>query len=370
MTRCSRVITCTVLAIPALVFLAGCSSNGGQSKGDASAGAGRKGDRIVPVAASNVERRELARDISVSGTIQPVRVTAVSSMMAGTIRTITVEEGVFVGRGRTIATLDAREVNAQLERARATLGNAKAKYERTKQLVERKLATAAELDQSLADFTIATSDVRLWETRRGFTRIAAPSSGVVTSRLVEVGGTVAANQKIVEIADVSTLVVRVRVSELDVVYMKVGDVVPITVDAYPGEKIEGRIRRIFPAADDSRLVPVEVAVGRRPPGVALKPGFLARLTFAIDRRSSVLAVPSGAIAVGESGAYVYVIRGDSLDRRTVKTGEPSEGWIEVVEGLDEGDRVVVGGQTTLRPGTRVRVVLAAADSATTGGRLE
>lgn len=316
------------------------------------------------MAAAVAERRGLARDISVSGPIQPVRVTAVSSMMAGTIRTITVEEGAYVSRGRTIATLDAREINAQVERARATLQNARGKYERTKLLVERKLATEAELEETLADFTVASSDLRLWETRRGFTRITAPASGVITARSVEVGGTVAANQKIVEIADVSMLVVRVRVSELDVVSMKVGDIVPITVDAYPGARIEGRIRRIFPAADDSRLVPVEVAIGRRPPGVSLKPGFLARLTFAIDRRSSVLAVPSGAIAVGETGSYVFVIQGDSLERRTVRPGAPSQGWVEIVDGLTDGDRVVVGGQSTLRPGARVRVVSSGVDSLT------
>lgn len=348
-----------------LIIVVGCGESGGAAQkggGDsptASApgeGARGRGARVVPVATAPVERRELVRRITVTGPIEPIRVIAVSSQMPGTIRTLTVEEGASVGRGRTIATLDAREVSAQLDRARASLSNATSRHDRTKLLLERKLATDAEFENVMAELTVARSDVRLWETRRGFTRIVAPSSGVVTARLVEVGGTVAANQKIVEIADVSTLVVRVRVSDLDVVHLNVGDRLSLSVDAFPGRQIEGRIRRIFPAADNSRLVPVEVAIGPAPAGVRLKPGFLARVTLPLGKGVVSLTVPSAAIAVSNEGPYVYVVRGDSLERRSVRTGSNTDGWVQVIDGLAEGENVVVGGQTTLRPGARVHPV--------------
>jgi len=359
----------TVLLAIAAALLTGCSAHdgksaetrgGGSSSGQTDAGGGRsRAARIVPVAAASVNHRELERAIAVSGPIEPIRIVAISSQMSGTIRTLAVQEGASVRRGALVATLDAREVTAQLERARAALANAQSRHDRTKKLLERKLTTDAEYEQSLADLNVAQSDVRLWETRHGFTRITAPSSGVVTARLVEVGGTVAANQKILEVADVSTLVVRLRVSDLDVVHLHVGDRVDVAVDAYPGAAIEGRIRRIFPSADNSRLVPVEITIGRRPVGVVLRPGFLARVSLPLAGNRLVLAIPASAVAVGEEAPYVFVVRGDSVERRTVRTGTTSAAWVEVIEGLAEGDRVVVGGQTTLRTGTKVRVVSAA-----------
>jgi membrane fusion protein (multidrug efflux system) len=181
---------------------------------------------------------------------------------------------------------------------------------------------------------------------------------------VERGGAVSANQAMFEIADDATLVARVRVSELDVVSLERGSPVTIRVDAYPGERIPGRIRRIFPSADAaSRLVPVEVELGPRPPGMRVRPGFLARVEFALEQRNGVLAIPAAAVSVSEGRPFVYVVNADTLVRRPVTTGLTASGWIEIVNGLAAGDRVVSSGHATLRPGAAVRV----SDAAGPGG---
>jgi RND family efflux transporter MFP subunit len=267
-----------------------------------------------------------------------------------------VEEGNRVRTGQLMAELDARETAAQLERARAVLANAEAAYERGEQLQANELASDAELDVMRSAFAIAKADVELWRTRLAFSRITAPVSGVVTAKRVELGSTVSPNQSMFQIADDSLLVVRVRVSELDVVHLEPGRLATLQLDAYPGAQVTGHIRRIYPSADTaSRLVPVEIVLDPMPAGVEARPGFLARVDFTLDSRSDVLAVPAAAIGVADDGSFVYVVAADTLSRRRVQTGLTAAGWIEVTQGLAAGERVVSSGHVNLRPGAVVRV---------------
>lgn len=350
--------TCRPAPLAAILIVslaAGCSR--GDSADRASAG-GRRGRPAgpIPVAAVEAQARDLSRTVTVTGPIEPIRTVAVNAQTTGTLLSVLVEEGDRVRSGQLMAELDARETAAQLERARAVLANAEAAFRRAEQLAANGLTTDAELDAARSSYEIAQADVEVWRTRLEFSRISAPVSGVVTAKHVERGSAVSTNQAMFEIADDSLLVVRVRVSELDVVHLEPGNRVTLRLDAYPEARLSGRIRRIFPSADAaSRLVPVEVVLGSRPRGVEARPGFLARVDFALDRRDGVLAVPASAIGVSDGGAYVYVVDADTLVRRPVETGLTAAGWIEVRQGLEGGELVVSSGHVNLRPGAAVRV---------------
>lgn len=336
------------------VPLTGCTlGDGAERAGLATAAADRP---AIPVAAVEVRRRDLTRTVTLSGPVEPIHTVLVSAQMSGTALSVRVEEGDRVRAGQILAELDARETAVQLERARAQLANAESAYRRTEQLADAGLVTDAELEAVRSNWKIARADVEVWETRLAFSRIAAPAAGVITARHVEQGAAVAPNQTLFEIAQDSQLVVRVPVSELDVVHLQPGDTVSVGLDAYPGATIPSRIRRVFPGADpDSRLVPVEVALGPRPEGVEVRPGFLARVELYFDERQDALSVPARAIGTLASGPYVYVIQSDTLVRRPVRTGPTADGWVEVADGLYPGEWVVSSGQTNLRPGARVRV---------------
>ncbi|MGH7700834.1 MAG: efflux RND transporter periplasmic adaptor subunit [Gemmatimonadales bacterium] len=339
-------------AVLCALVLAACS--GGQ---EASGAQGQRGgDRVVPVAAAPVARRDLARAVTVTGPVEPVRMIGVNSQMSGTVLALRAQEGDRVREGQLLAELDARETAAQLERARAVLASAEATFERNRQLHDSQIITAAEFEQSRSAYEVAKSEVELWRTRLAFSRITAPATGIVTAKHVEAGSAVSPNQRLFDVADVSLLVVRVRLSELDVVHLRAGAEAAVSLDAYPDATIPGRIRRVYPSADlQSRLVPVEVALGPVPGGVLVRPGFLARVTFALDRRDEALAVPAPAVGVGDDGAFVYVVQADSVVRRPVALGVTADGWVEIARGLREGELVVTSGHTTLRPGARVRV---------------
>ncbi len=335
--------------------IAGCSRGNGAEGASARSGRGG-GPPVVPVAAVEARPRELARTVTVSGPLEPIRDISVNSQAAGTVLRVLVEEGDRVAAGALMAELDARETSAQLERARAVLANAEAAYKRSQQLQASGLVTEADLDAARSSYEIARADVELWGTRLAFSRITAPVPGMVTAKLVERGSAVSPNQTMFELADDSELVVRVRVSELDVVHLTPGGTAAVRLDAYPDARIPGGIRRIFPSADPaSRLVPVEVVLGPRPRGVEARPGFLARVEFALDKRSGAIAVPASAVGVSDGATYVYVIDADTLVRRPVRTGVTAGGWVEVTEGLEAGERVVSSGQVNLRPGSPVRV---------------
>jgi RND family efflux transporter MFP subunit len=335
---------------------AGGGAQAAQAPGGGSAGGAAGSARALPVAASPVVRRDLARSVQVAGAVEPVRVIGVNSQASGTVLAVHVEEGDRVAAGELLAQLDGREAEAQLARARAVFQSAEAKFARDSQLHASTIVTDAEFDASRSAFAVARSDVQLWETRRAFTRIVAPSTGVVTTKQVEAGSAVSPNQRLFDLADVSLLVVRVQLSELDVVHLERGAAVAVRVDAYPDARLTGRVRRIFPSADPaSRLVPIEISLGARPAGVDVRPGFLARVEFALDRKAKALAVPASAVGVTNSGPFVYVVEADTLAQKGVTLGVTVEGWVEVTDGVHEGERVVVSGHTNLRPGARVRV---------------
>ncbi len=339
----------------AAVAAAGACSGDGRASGAATGQRGA-GGAAVPVAVVPVARRDLAQVVVVAGPVEPVRTIGVNAQVAGTVLAVRAQEGDRVAAGAPLADLDAREAEAQLARVAAQLEAATAAYRRDSALHAGTILSDAEFDRTRSAYLVARSDVTLWETRRAFTRITAPSAGIVVAKHVEAGSAVSPNQRLFDLADVSLLVVRVQLSERDVVRLARGAPVAVRLDAYPDVDIPGRVRRIFPSADPaSRLVPVEVALGRRPAGVDVRPGFLARVEFALDTRRAVLAVPASAVGVSAVGPFVFVVEADTLALSQVAVGVTAGGWVEVTDGLADGERVVVSGHTNLRPGAAVRV---------------
>lgn len=330
---------------------------GGGGGGRGGPGGGRGGFGGPPaVETAAVQRGSIAREIEVSGTVEPLRSVGVNAQSAGALVAVNVEEGTYVQRGAVMARLDAREVEAQVESARANWEVARDAFARAQQLRDRQVITQAEYDAARAAEAAARASLDQLRTRVGYAVVRAPAAGVVTEKLVEVGAVVGAQTRLFTIAEVSTLVTRVGVSELDVGSLRVGQSARVMLDAYPGQPFQGRIRRIFPSADPAtRLVPVEVALTGEA-ATAARPGFLARVAFALGTRDDVLLVPASAV-VGQAGAQqVFVVVQGKAERRTVETGLSSEGRVEIVSGLQEGEAVVITGSNNVRNNADVRVV--------------
>lgn len=335
----------------ALLLLAGCSREAPEEEGSE--------ERGRPVAAMELTERDLARNVQVSAPVRARMQIRLASRTSGTVDAVHKEEGDHVEAGTLLAELDMSEQRAELRRAEAEEERARLDYERMRELRERDSVSLAEYHRTRADLSVAESERELWETRVAFGRILAPQDAVITERLIEPGEAVQEQDTLFELSALDQLVIQPGMSELDVVHLMPGQTLPIRMDALPDLELQGEVRRVFPSAHAvSRLITVEVAL---PPDAAekgVKPGFLARVDMAVNRRTGVLALPSSIVGSDEDrgGHYVYVIEDETLQHRTVTVGLAQGGWTEITEGLDVGETVLASNPIDMRDGQRVRIV--------------
>ena len=358
---------CTAAGLCALVFAAACGDARGEG-GDGPQGqrggpggpggpGGRGGnDRPTPVEIVTVGRGTVSRTSTVASILEPLRAVGVNAQLSGILLSVRVEEGNYVRQGQVLAQIDARELEAQVKSAEAALEFAESTAKRSDELFRQQIITAAEYERDRAALASGQATLDQLRTRLGYATLRAPISGVVTEKRAETGDIVSPQTRIFSVADVSVLVARAMVSELDVPSLQAGATADLTVDALGGAKVSGRIRRVFPSADSTtRLVPVEVALS----GSALsqlRPGNTVRVTFRLGTRQDALLIPTRAV-MGPAGARtVMIVQGGMGVRRPVRVGPDIDGQTEVFEGLVVGDTVVVAGNMLLREGAPVRIV--------------
>lgn len=333
----------------------GTTANAGRAGGRAG-GRGGPSDRPANVEIALVKRGAVSRTSVIAGMLEPIRTVGVNSQLSGILLSLKAEEGHRVRQGDVLAEIDARELEAQARSAEASLKFAQSTVERSEQLYKQQIITIAELERDRASFESAKASSEQLKTRLGYAKVLAPISGIITDKRIEAGDIVSSSTRLFTVADVSTLVTRIQVSELEVSTLKSGDVVPLSVDALGGMKVDGHIRRVFPSADSAtRLVPVEVALsGRQLEG--LRPGYTVRATLSLDRRDDALLIPSRAVSGPAGARAVYVVKGGQIERKAVRVGSDMAGQSEILEGLHEGDSVITSGSSMLREGGKARVV--------------
>ena len=349
----SRGVASMQAALLCVWVLVGCA----EPAGDGPRGGGRAA-MPEPVLASTVGAQDLSRSITLSNPIEAIRVVDLAARTNGVVTEVLVEEGDPIKVGDVLARIDVAEQRAELARAQAQLQEREANFERFQQLKDRDYIDAASFEAARAELAIARSDVALWQTRVDFGEVTSTVNGTVIDRMIEPGEAIASNGVLFSIADLSTLVVRLGVSELDVGQLQVGQDVSVIIDALDRNQTQiGQIRRIFPAADPtSRLITVEVALPKTD-AANIKPGFLARVELVVESFEDVIAIPAIAAGQRDGQAYVMVIDEDmTLIARPVELGVSRGVMREVISGLEVGERVVPSNPSELNAGDLVRIV--------------
>ena len=349
-----------VIVVLSPLILVACS----QQPESRSLGDGQRMRPAYPVLSAPVIRQDLSRSITLSNPIEALRTIDLAARTDGVVISVSVEEGDMVSQGDTLAEIDVREQRAELARAKARLQERQANFDRFEQLKARDYVDQASYETAKAELAIAKGDVELWQTRVDFGMLKSTVSGTVVDRMVEPGEAVARHGAVFSVADLSSLVIRLGVSELDVGQLSVGQLVDVTVDAVdPDRVIQGAIRRIFPAADEaSRLITVEIEL-KNEETMALRPGYLARVDLLVESYQDVLAIPAISIAQESDEAYVMVITEDMrLERRVVELGLSRGALREVTSGLEPGERVVPANPSEMSHGDLVRIVSWAEES--------
>jgi membrane fusion protein (multidrug efflux system) len=183
--------------------------------------------------------------------------------------------------------------------------------------------------------------------------ITAPWDGVVSRLIVKDGEFVAPRAPLLEMYDPSSLVIRAAVPEKHAVEIAAGVRVDVTLDAFPGEVLPGRVARVYPYLDPRLRSRVMEIVLERP--IDLLPGMFARLKVLLEIVDDAVVVPAESVVSTPKGPVVFVVESDTALVRMVKIGIEDGGRIQIVEGIHPGDRVVVAGNERLKDGATVRI---------------
>lgn len=335
---------------------------------------GCKGAPSVKYTTVKVERQEIKSSVTATGTIEPVTLVEVGTQVSGIISHIYVDYNSTVKKGQVIAELDRENLNSQLETAQAQLESAKSdlsyqeqNFERQKTLHDKGHISDNDFElarlsyqQAKATYNQRIQSVKTARTNLGYATITSPIDGIILTRAVEEGQTVASSfstPTLFTIAkDLTDMRVIADIDEADIGGVREGQRVNFTVDAFPDDVFEGRVTQVRQeATTESSVVTYEVVISAPNPELKLKPGLTANVTIITKEVQNVLAVPVAALSFtpnenllkdGETIAdcqgksKVWVREGNVFKAIPVETGENNGILAEIKNGLKGGENVI------------------------------
>lgn len=336
---------------------------------------GKKEEKITFDTAA-VAPANIMNSITATGTIEPVTSVTVGTQVSGIVSKLFVDYNSVVKKGQVIAELDKTNLMSQLNTAKTQLATAQsqlnyqtANYKRYKTLFEKGLVAADDFDNAKLSYTqakeqvaSAKEEVQRAQTNLGYATITSPIDGVVLSKSVEEGQTVAASFSTPELftiaQDLTNMQVVADVDEADIGNVKEGERVTFTVDAYPDDTFEGEVKQVRQeTTTTNNVVTYEVVISAPNADLKLKPGLTANVTIYTAERKGVLSVPSKALRftpqketvgkmkivdVANAKNKVWTIEGNSIVAHKVNIGMTDGTNTQIVGGIAEGTKVVTG----------------------------
>lgn len=357
----------------------------------------KKDKDTVKYKTEKVTRGDIISSVTATGTVNPVTTVLVGTQVSGTIKHIYVDFNSPVKKGQIIAQIDPATFEAQVEQSRAsllaaqsnlqkaeaTLIDAKRTLERNRLLFSKGLIARSDLDSAKTNYETAKAQaetakaqaeqakaaLKMAETNLMYTRIVSPVDGIVISRNVDVGQTVAASFQtptLFTIAqDLTKMEIHCNVSEADIGRVKTGQIAEFTVDAYPDTIFKGKVYQIRNAPITiQNVVTYDVVVKVENPDLKLKPGMTANVSIIVETKRDILKIPNAALRFRPpemekdkrpfKGKGVWIIDNGKLTRREITLGISDGSYTEVRSGLNEGDSVIVEALTKERKKPAIR----------------
>lgn len=316
----------------------------------------------VAVTTTVVQPQPWSDTIEALGTARANESVLVTAKVTETVVRVNFQDGDEVEAGHVLVDLSGKAELAGLEEAAAAYREAKQQYERQRELAERKLISAGQLDTQRAAMESAKARLDATRARLADRVITAPFAGVLGFRQVSPGTLVTPGTTIASLDDISVIKLDFTIPETYLSVVAPGQIIRARSAAWPEREFEGRVVTV-----DSRVDPVTRAVTVRAelpnPDRLLRPGMLLTLRLYQPERSA-LVIPEIAVTRIARDAHVFRLREDgTVEQVPVRLGARRAGEVEVTEGLNAGDRIVVDGVVKLRPGMRVAEAKADAPAA-------
>ena len=317
----------------------------------------------VAVSAADVKSEVVPNLLTAVGELAAVHQVNVTADVNGRVTEIKFEPGAHVEAGTPLVQLFDAPEQGDLANYKAQSTVAQLSLDRAKQLAARQFGPQATVDTAQAAYDQAQAGIAKTEALISQKLVRAPFSGDLGVRKVELGQYLTAGTAIVSLTDLSELWANFTVPEKDSGQLKVGQVVRLKVDAYPGRVFDGKITTIEPQiATDTRNIRVQATIAN--PDHILKPGMFATTTVVLPDKPPVVTVPETAVDYTLYGDSVFLITEKkeedgktslSAVRTFVQTGNRVDGRAEILKGLKAGDKVVAVGQLKLQSGAAVAI---------------
>ena len=312
----------------------------------------------VSVKVATVKTEEVSLDFVSNGNFEPVQELKFSAEKSGKITKILAKEGDYVSAGQTLAIVRSDVVNVNAQNANAIYQNAVADYNRFENAFKTGGVTKQQLDQAKLQMVTAKSQLTQANINVGDTRIKAPISGFINKKHIEVGSIISGMPatQLFDIVNVSKLKLKVTVNESQVAGLKVGSTTNVVASVYPDKTFYGKITFIAAKADESLNFPVEIEIANNNAN-DLKAGMYGTALFASNKqKQSLMVVPRNAFVGSVSSNEIFVIENGTAKLKTVTAGRILGDKVEILNGLSEGETVIVTGQINLQDGTKVEVI--------------
>ena len=311
--------------------------------------------RPQPVNVARVKQEIFADRLEAIGTTSANESITVTAKAQGIVRALRFEDGQTVNKGDEIALIDNGEQDAKLNVELANLDEQRKALERTSGLAKSQNVSQSKLDEQISALRKAEANVAAARARIADYRIVAPVGGILGTRRVSLGALVSPGTVVTTLDDISVVKLDFSVPENFLSALKPGLEIEATTTAYPGETFKGQVMAV-----DSRVDPVTRSIAIRAvmpnPNLRLRPGMLMIVDLIKNRRESLI-IPEQALIPDPSAQFVIVISADNIASRVkVTIGRRRLGYVEVLEGLNEGDLVVTEGTIDARPGSKVDVL--------------
>ena len=320
--------------------------------------------QVTAIETAPVTRMNLKSTVSATGTIKPVDSVEVSPKITARISQVLVKENDHVTAGQTVAILDGKDYQAKQDQAQLKVSNTQLEYQRAQELYDLGAGTKQALDTAKFNYDTAVSALTYAQSNVAETIITAPMDGIVVGEPKSVG-TMAVNGNsnptvIMYIANNSQKEIMAKIDETDIGQIKIGQDATFTVDTYTGQTFTAHVSKISQtdtsntwnttgtstsnssSSSSASVIYYYVTLDVDDPDDVLKLGMTARVEINTSEKENALVVPIAALKTNDKGSYVLRVNDNGqTEQVNVTTGIYSDEYVEILSGLDEGDKVSI-----------------------------
>lgn len=324
---------------PALLIMAVCAVSCGRSDDGSSVAVSAPSPATIHAAVTEVAFVKMPIRIEATGQTTALFQTTLASRIQGAIQEIRVREGSVVLKDEVLVVLDSRDLRANLARAQANLDNKRVYLTRIEDLSGRGSAAKQDVDDARRAFKVAEAERQAAAAHLTYTSIKAPFAGTITDKMADVGDMALPGRPLLKMEDSGQLRLEAIIAESDMQAVRQGDETQVLIDALGPHPLRGNVAQILPAGDPrTHTFLVKVTLPRTP---GLKTGMFGRLLLH-KGTSETLVVPRSAVVERGQLTGVFVVEPDRIARlRWVKIGRSFEEAVEVLSGLNAGERVMI-----------------------------